>query len=303
MTQSLFLLSPLNDTVFKALFGMEEQASKTLLIDFLNSILGLEGPRAICEIQHLNPISYRQFNGDKESSLDIKVSTGQGERINVEVQLNNVDDFRKRSLYYWSKLYSEGLHEAEAYVTLKKSIVINIMDYNLISETERYHTIYKLYETSERFLLIDDLEIHYVELTKFHPVADVGLMEATELWLTFLKNAGKEDAEELLNELGKRKEEIQLAKEMLGKISADEMMRQRYYAQEKARIDKISSMKYAEIMGMEKGMQEGLEKGLEKGKRDTARNLLALGIPADTIAQATGLPLDDILRMGREEQA
>ncbi len=39
MSQSLPLLSPLNDMVFKALFGMEEQASKLLLIDFLNSIL------------------------------------------------------------------------------------------------------------------------------------------------------------------------------------------------------------------------------------------------------------------------
>jgi predicted transposase/invertase (TIGR01784 family) len=61
------------------------------------------------------------MTGGKESSLDIKVGAGQGERINIEVQLNNVDDFRKRSLYYWRKLYSEGLHESEAYVTLKKS--------------------------------------------------------------------------------------------------------------------------------------------------------------------------------------
>jgi predicted transposase/invertase (TIGR01784 family) len=297
MSQMPLLLSPLNDMVFKALFGMEEQASKHLLIDFLNSILSLKDADAICEIQHLNPISYREYAGGKESSLDIKVSTGQGERINIEVQLNNVDDFRKRSLYYWSKLYSEGLHESEAYVTLKKSIVINIMDYNLIPETERYHTTYKLYETAERFLLVDDLEIHYVELTKFHPVTDVGLMEATELWLTFLKNAGKEDTEELLNELGRRKEELQMAKEMLGKISADEIMRQRYYAQEKARIDKISSMKYAEIMGMEKG----IEKGMEKAKRDTARNLLELGIPAEKIVQATGLSLEDILQLGDKE--
>ncbi|MNC25349.1 hypothetical protein D3C75_734360 [compost metagenome] len=133
----------------------------------------------------------------------------------------------------------------------------------------------------------------------------MGLMEATELWLTFLKNAGKEDTEELLNELGRRKEELLMAKEMLGKISADEIMRQRYYAQEKARIDKISSMKYAEIMGMEKGMEKGMEQGLElgmdKGKRETARNLLALGIPADKISQATGLSLEDILQLGDQE--
>lgn len=52
-------------------------------------------------------------------------------------------------------------------------------------------------------------------------------------------------------------------------------------------------MKYAEIMGMEKGM--------EKAKRDTARNLLELGIPADKAAQATGLSLEDIQQLGRHE--
>lgn len=51
------LLSPLNDLVFKALFGKGEKENKIILIHFLNSILALDGEDKIIEIIHLNPNS------------------------------------------------------------------------------------------------------------------------------------------------------------------------------------------------------------------------------------------------------
>jgi predicted transposase/invertase (TIGR01784 family) len=49
-------------------------------------------------------------------------------------------------------------------------------------------------------------------------------------------------------------------------------------------------MRYA----VEKSFEEGLAEGLTEGKRETARNLKRLGIPAATIAEATGLTTEDI---------
>src|SRR5699024_11812645 len=95
------LLSPLNDLVFKALFGREQKKSKIILIDFLNSILALDEEDKIIEIIHLNPFNLKEFEGDKGSVLDLKVKTEKEERINIEVQVNKEYDFRKRSLYYW----------------------------------------------------------------------------------------------------------------------------------------------------------------------------------------------------------
>lgn len=109
------LLSPLNDIVFKALFGREEKESKIILIDFLNAILNYKGEDKIVEIDHLNPFNLKEFKGDKGSILDLKVKTEKDERINIEVQVNDEDDFRKRSLYYWSKMYGETILESEAY--------------------------------------------------------------------------------------------------------------------------------------------------------------------------------------------
>ena len=161
------LLNPLSDIVFKALFGTEEKKSQIILIDFLNSILSLEGEEKIVSIVHMNPFNLQEYKGDKESILDLKIKNQKEERINIEVQINNIDDFRKRSLYYWAKMYAETINDADRYTTLKKSIVINIMDFDIINETERYHTEYKIMEKEEKFQLIDDLEIHYIELRKF----------------------------------------------------------------------------------------------------------------------------------------
>lgn len=128
------LLSPLNDFVFKALFGREKRESKIILIDFLNAILKFEEENKITEIVYLNPFNLREFQGDKESILDLKIKTEKGERVNIEVQVNNVDDFRKRSLYYWAKMYGETISESDIYLTLKKSIVMNLSPPNFYSK-------------------------------------------------------------------------------------------------------------------------------------------------------------------------
>lgn len=68
---------------------------------------------------------------------------------------------------------------------------------------------------------------------------------------------------------------------MLEEISGDELLRQKYYAREKARLDEISRIKYAEMKGMEKGM--------EKATETVARNLLKEGADIALVVKATGL--------------
>ena len=50
--------------------------------------------------------------------------------------------------------------------------------------------------------------------------------------------------------------------------------------------------------GLKEGLKEGMEKGIaegeKKGRYDIARNLLAMGLPIDSIMQATGLSRDEI---------
>lgn len=193
-------------------------------------------------------------------------------------------------------MYSETIKESEIYTTLKKGMVINIMDFDIIKETDRYHTEYKILETKEKFPLVDDLEIHYIELQKFHPEKDLEEMEAIELWLSFLKKAGNEEIEKLV----KRKEELGIAMEMLKKVSADEQLREKYAAREKARLDAISSIKFAEMKGKAEGIEEGIEKGMEKGKAELLVRLLSkkigvLPVSLEEKIRNADLPVLDLL--------
>ncbi|MCG5520420.1 hypothetical protein, partial [Ectothiorhodospira sp. 9905] len=50
-----------------------------------------------------------------------------------------------------------------------------------------------------------------------------------------------------------------------------------------------------EAVGLQKGEQIGLQRGRQENARETAINLLALGLLDDhQIAQTTGLPLDEV---------
>ncbi|KWX69504.1 hypothetical protein AMQ84_31515 [Paenibacillus riograndensis] len=98
------LLDPRNDFLFKRIFGSEE--NRDVLLAFLNKTF-IEADRPpLTEIILLNPYTEKDAPRDKQSILDIRGKTADGELINVEMQLFNKYDTEKRTLFYWSKLYS-----------------------------------------------------------------------------------------------------------------------------------------------------------------------------------------------------
>ena len=49
--------------------------------------------------------------------------------------------------------------------------------------------------------------------------------------------------------------------------------------------------------GLEKGRAEGLEKGRTEGITKVAINMLGKGMPAELVAEMTGLPIDEVQRI------
>lgn len=145
----------------------------------------------IVSLKYLNPFNYKEHEFDKLSVLDIKAETEKGERVNIEIQVKPEVSYRKRSLYYWSKTYAETIGEAESYEELKKTIVINIMDYNAIQESDKLHTHFKILENEENFTLTEDLQIHYLEVPKLTKNREIEELEGVELWIALLREAGK----------------------------------------------------------------------------------------------------------------
>ncbi|MFD1361896.1 Rpn family recombination-promoting nuclease/putative transposase [Lentibacillus salinarum] len=148
------------DYAFKQLFGNEK--NKAITVVFLNAILQKTGRNRIKDIAFINTELGGEYMDDKQSRLDLLVVTDADEWINVEIQFTNQYDMIKRSIYYWSKAYTSPLGKGMAYMELRPVIAINIMNFDLFSETERFHTSYHLYEDADQFKLTNEMEFHFI---------------------------------------------------------------------------------------------------------------------------------------------
>jgi predicted transposase/invertase (TIGR01784 family) len=156
-------ITPRVDIAFKKIFGVEE--NKDLLISLINSIVSEEDQ--VNDITLLNPYNPKNFRNDKLSILDIKAKGIDGKRFNIEIQISDEADYNKRALYYWAKLYTEQLKEAEDYANLSKAIGIHILNFTSIPELEDYHNVFHIVEKDKRVHYFKDLELHTIELKKF----------------------------------------------------------------------------------------------------------------------------------------
>ena len=105
------LLDPKIDFVFKKIFGAEN--NKSVLIDFLNAVINDKDP--IVEVELKNTDMEKEFLDSKFSRLDIKAITDKKEHINIEIQVKNEYNMIQRTLYYWSRMYSEQIGNGENY--------------------------------------------------------------------------------------------------------------------------------------------------------------------------------------------
>ena len=276
------LLDPKMDFVFKNIFGSEKHPN--ILISFLNATL--KPKDLITEVEIKNTDLNKGYIEDKFSRLDVKATTSNNEIINIEIQLKNEYNMIKRSLYYWSKLYSEQLNEGEDYSLLKRTICINILNFKYL-KTRMFHSVYRMKEIHTNEELSDIQEIHFIEIPKLEDGSDEKDMLVA--WIEFLKNPESEKVRSLEMSVN----EIREAKDELIKMSNDDTQRELYEMRAKTLRDKISALNEAERKGIKKGREEG-----EKNKAiEIAKSLIDLGLDKESIAKSTGLDLCEVEKL------
>ena len=178
----------------------------------------------------------------------------------------------KRTLFYWSKLFSGQLEKGHDYAELKKTITINILDFEYL-KTNQYHNVYHLREDNTGHILTDVLEIHFIELPKFsheiHNIEDV-----LHRWLIFLGNPN-EEAREMLDA---KDPVIARATKVLHLLSSDPETVRLAELREKAIWDEVSRTNGA----------------VKQEKIDIAIKMLEEGLSVETVVKITGLAVEEV---------
>ncbi|WP_168464252.1 Rpn family recombination-promoting nuclease/putative transposase [Wolbachia endosymbiont of Ctenocephalides felis wCfeT] len=302
-------LDPKCDLTFKRIFGSEK--NKSILIHFLNDILGFTAESKIQEVEFLSTIMDPEIASDKQSIVDILCKDSANNRFIIEMQVARDKGFEKRAQLYAARAYSRQLDRSGNYVDLQKVYFIAIANCNLFPEEVDYISTHNIRDINTNGNYLKDLQFVFIELLKF-PKNEVKQLEnIVEKWCFFFKYA-EDTTDEDLKKIARRAPVIKQAYEELNKFHWDEKDLLAYeerimdLRKEEAiieyRIDLATAKGREE--GREKGRKEGREEGREEGRKareiEVAINSLKSGISVDTVAKITGLPIDKVKQLQEE---
>ena len=258
------IVKPKLDIIFKRIFG--DVKNKEIVMRFLSDILDIPLKR-MKDIHFGNVELTSKYLEEKFSRLDLKlelkdVDDANDKIINVEMQVNSEPAFRERTLYYWSKMYSEELKSGEEYDLLKQTICINIINFNLFDSLE-YQSHFQILEKARHELLTDKLSIYFFELRKLKK-SSTG--KAVEDWLNFINAEKKEDLMAL--ELSTKIPEVKDVIKQVCELSADEKLRREAFYREKRLHDEANAINGSRREGIRIGRAEGRVEGRAEGKAE-----------------------------------
>ena len=270
-------INPRVDFAFKKLFGSEE--NKDILIDFINSIISEKDQ--VKDLILKNPYNEKSFENDKLSILDIKAQDEKNNWFNIEMQIFTQSYYEKRALYYWARIYNSQLESGRNYDLLKKTICINILNFDCLDENN-YHNVYKMFNTKSHKDFFDDIEIHFIELNKY----DDKVSSLLDRWVNFLKKAGLYSQNYLPREL----EEVETIKK------AVDILEKMYFTDEERELYEAGLKWYRDY---DMGLMTAKIEGKIEGEVLTIIKFLDV-LDNETIAKKTGKTIEEIENIRRE---
>ena len=240
---------------------------------------------------------------DKYNRVDILAEDENGGLYLIEVQNETEFAYFQRMLFGMSKLVTEYIKRGQGYENIRKVYSINIVYFNIGCGTDIvYHgkTEFRGIHNNELLNLstfqkqkfevseVSELypEYYILKVNDFNHWSKVPL----EQWIYFL-NTGEIPDDATAPGLNEAREKLQLERMTKAELNAyyhhlDNVVVLRdniYTARNEGRID-----------GLAEGRAEGRAEGEKKAKREIAKQLKAMGLTADKIADATVLTLKEI---------
>ncbi len=267
------LLSPTNDYVFKRLFGYK--GCEEITTRFLKSII----KKDIRNLKVTNQVATEKGRiEEKDAILDVRAeSLIDNIQVNIEMQVAKYSPTGDRLLYYWSKLYNEGLNRGEDFNNAKKTIVILIADYipDIMEDIQKMHTEWHITEKdNKQVLLTEKMEFHIISLKR---LGEAKNKEELLDWLNFISNPEKKENYDMVNN-----KELEKAYEILEDISSSE--EDRIIAEGRIRrITENNAMK-----------EYGRREGIKENKKEMLQTLMETVKDIDEVSRITKIPKEEI---------
>ena len=274
-------INPFTDFGFKKIFG--EEASKILLIDFLNALL-LQTNK-IVDLSFKNTEQLGQTDTDRKVIYDIYCENEVGEKFIVELQKAKQNYFKERTIYYSTFPIREQAEKGEWNYNLKSVYCIGILDFTFDDyeespeKNEVVHTI-KL-KNQKGNIFYEKLTYIYIEMPNFKK-AESELTSRLDKWLFFIKNL--EDFQNMPT------------------IFSDEIFTKAFEKAELAKFGAVdldnyeTSLKiYRDLKGViDTAFDEGKIEGKFEERQEIAKALKENGVPLNIIIKTTGLTEEEI---------
>ena len=210
---------------------------------------------------------------DKTGRLDIKATINNNKIVNIEIQLQNEHNMEKRSEYYAARLIAEQFHKTEKYEKLKPVILINILNYNLLSVPDYCTKTVTVAENHREYEVMKDVTYYFIELPKFRKKTP-RLANLLEGWLTLID--GEDDT--LMKSVEEQYKILKQARKELKGILSDEQIEQVAESRFTASLERASAIEYAKNIAKEQGMKEGKEQGIKEGKEQGIKEGIKEGL-------------------------
>ena len=267
-----------DDALFKMVFVKYPKLLKLLVA----RLLAISG-KSIKKLRVTNPEMPPEFVEGKFCHLDINMIVD-GQRVDLEIQVQNKGDYVPRALYLWAREYSTALAEGGKYIDLPITVVISIINFPLF-DCEEFHSEFAPLEVTRHTILSDRMRFHFYELPKLPAL--VSAKDDLKLWLTLFSAETEEDLAKL-ESLGVPF--MSQAIEAMRSVSASPKFREIARQREIARRDEESALYNAEL----KGEARGEARGEIKGKLAVAKNLLRMNLSIEAIMESTGLTRKEV---------
>ena len=273
-------LNPFTDFGFKKIFG--EEASKPLLIDFLNSLLPQSDK--IVDLTFKNNEQLGQTDIDRKAIYDIYCENEKGEKFIVELQKEKQNYFKERTIYYSTFPIREQAEKGEWNYNLKAVYCIGILDFTFDDyevepeKSEVVHTIKLKNQNGKTFY--EKLTYIYLEMPNFK-LAESQLKTRLDKWLYFIKYL----------------EDFQT----IPKIFFDEVFSQAFEKAELAKFGQSELANYENSLKIYRDLKgvidTAYDEGKLEGKLEMARFMKSENEPIEKIVKYTGLTKEDIVKL------